>query len=508
MDNLLKIYEHSEHLQTILEPNDVEKNINDILKQEFNILNLNITYEKYIEYLLNLTNDDNDYNKIQFTEENIAQHCTLYDYFLFNNQYDFLDFVFDTHISKQHIFYDKLYLNQPFNNFILLKISKENDVDNETFKYIFETNENICNEIITLCSEHIEQNLLNRCLNITDLNICNNKKITNVNHLKFLINLNISWECGVDQKGILQLKFIKKLNACDNNKITNINHLLFLEELDMSFNCGIIQKEISSNLNIVNLHTNNFDNTFLHFKDPLCRDYDCNNNDTYFNTLLKIHNKSEELQSKLRNKILYGSDGINALLRIKQFDIEHVLHKKGPNYRSELGENMEKHELYFKCLVYLTYGYKNIKYTSLNIRCYAMLSEYFMFDDQHEFFDFIIDKYIKRNMFYDKLYYDSVFQFHLLNVLCRKNDISNNTIAYIFETDENTCKKVLEINSQHISQKLLDKCVNMLSLNICNNNKITNVKCLKSLSELTVSNNCRINLNDISQKIVVTKLNE
>ena len=488
-DNLLKIYKHSEHLQTILDEEDVEKNISDILKQEYNMLNLNITYEKYIEYLLNLTNndddddDDNNYNNIQFTEENIAQHCTLYDYFLFNNQRDFLDFVFDTHISKQHIFYDKLYLNQPFHNFLLLKISKKNDINNETFKYIFETDKTICNEITILYSEHIEQKLLNNCINITCLNICDNEKITDVNHFKLLVDLNISWDCGVDQKGIEQLLNIKKLNASDNNKITCINHLLFLKELDMSFNCGIDKNNISPVLNITNLNLE-------------CNDDDVKRKMSYIDKIFNIYHTSFYLQNMVEDNANFD-------------DIDEVCKITYPKLNLNIS-----YLQYIEYLFNLTHNFKNIRYTEKNIWKYVVLCDYFMLDIQEIFSNYVIDEYIfKHNKFYNELCCDNKFSTTvlnsiILNKLSKKNNISNNTFKYIFVLNINMCKKIISLYSQHIEQNLLDKCINITKLNICNNDKITNIKCLSFLKELNVSDNCQINLNDISQDIIVTKLNE
>ncbi len=254
MFDLLKIQKSSIYLQNILEDEEnIEKNIgekiNVLLKQSHEQLKLNITYEIFIEYLLNLINN---YVNTQYTEENILQYIILSDYFQLNIQDEFFNFVIDKYIFKQNIFYNELYLYNPINYYILDKFSKTNDIDNNTFKYIFEINENICCEIKILNTQCIEQNLLNKCVNIVDLNIFNNSHVNDVNHLQQLEKLNISCGylntgCGVDQNGISKLLFVKVLNVWNNRKITDVNHLLLLENLNISSSdCGVDQNGISA----------------------------------------------------------------------------------------------------------------------------------------------------------------------------------------------------------------------------------------------------------------------
>ena len=62
----------------------------------------------------------------------------------------------------------------------------------------------------------IEQN---KYKNVEKLNIDDNEKIKNVNHMKkTLKKLNCNWNCGIDQNGISELNLIA-LYAYDNEKI-------------------------------------------------------------------------------------------------------------------------------------------------------------------------------------------------------------------------------------------------------------------------------------------------
>jgi len=87
----------------------------------------------------------------------------------------------------------------------------------------------------------LNQNGISKLKNITKLNIGNNPKISNVNHLINLINLNADgfiWKCGLDQNGISELKNITELNVSGNSKISNVNHLINLINLNASQHCG------------------------------------------------------------------------------------------------------------------------------------------------------------------------------------------------------------------------------------------------------------------------------
>jgi hypothetical protein len=59
--------------------------------------------------------------------------------------------------------------------------------------------------------------------NLEELYASNNEKIKNVNHLIKLKILDCSYDCGIDQEGIKDLKLIEKLYALGNKKIQSIN---------------------------------------------------------------------------------------------------------------------------------------------------------------------------------------------------------------------------------------------------------------------------------------------
>src|SRR5438270_13500462 len=56
---------------------------------------------------------------------------------------------------------------------------------------------------------------------VNSLNANNNKKITNVSMIKSLKKLNASYNCGIDQNGIVGLDLVE-LNAGYNGKIKNV----------------------------------------------------------------------------------------------------------------------------------------------------------------------------------------------------------------------------------------------------------------------------------------------
>ena len=97
-------------------------------------------------------------------------------------------------------------------------------------------------KLINLCKENydnlkirklnhrkITQNILyqKKYDSLEILNVSDNSKIFDVSHLKnTLIELNCSYFCAINQKGIQQLTKLKKLNAWNNSKITDVNHFL------------------------------------------------------------------------------------------------------------------------------------------------------------------------------------------------------------------------------------------------------------------------------------------
>jgi len=62
-------------------------------------------------------------------------------------------------------------------------------------------------------------------LNLERLQIYDNSKITNANHMTKLKELDASDNCGIDDGGIKNLN-LKKLNVYNNTKITNVNHIV------------------------------------------------------------------------------------------------------------------------------------------------------------------------------------------------------------------------------------------------------------------------------------------
>ena len=289
MQNLLKIYQKSIYLQNLLtdvNQNNFAENLIELFKKIFDILNLDISYELFIQYLLDLTHN---YKNIFFTNQNIYQYIVLANYFQFDITNDLFNHIVVEYIFKQNIFYNKLFTCNEINQCILNKFEK-NKINDNAIQYVFKINKNICNEIKILDASYITQNTLNKCKNVTELYIeCNddigqvnnlqqlqklciinkikdfgiynygisqtfnikklylpnNTKITNINHLQLLEDLDISGNINsIGQHGVSQLLFIKILNAQDNPSINNINHLQLLEYVDISLNCGIDQNGI------------------------------------------------------------------------------------------------------------------------------------------------------------------------------------------------------------------------------------------------------------------------
>ena len=73
---------------------------------------------------------------------------------------------------------------------------------------------------------------------IKKLNVCDNYKVTNVNHMTNLKILGALGDCGIDDNGIKDLNLIE-LDAGYNPRIKNINHMTNLRKLDASGICGI-----------------------------------------------------------------------------------------------------------------------------------------------------------------------------------------------------------------------------------------------------------------------------
>jgi hypothetical protein len=75
--------------------------------------------------------------------------------------------------------------------------------------------------------------------NLLIINSYSNEKITNLNRFKKLTEINITWNCGVDDVGICELENLLIINAFDNQKITNLNRFKKLTEINIGFDCGV-----------------------------------------------------------------------------------------------------------------------------------------------------------------------------------------------------------------------------------------------------------------------------
>ncbi len=223
LENLLRIRKASAYLQDILtDTHEINKNINKLLnqiyivdfKKEFKCGHLFISYEFFINCILKLLCD---YKNIRYSGNSIVLYAKLVDYLQLNIKHEFFNYIVDLYIFDENVLYDKIYPCNAINLCILDKFSKENDINNETFRYIFDINNDICNEIKILNSKYISQNLLNRCKNIVSLDISNNRKITNVNHLEFLDELNVYGFCGINKKYLSEF-CVMHLNKINNSK--------------------------------------------------------------------------------------------------------------------------------------------------------------------------------------------------------------------------------------------------------------------------------------------------
>ena len=71
------------------------------------------------------------------------------------------------------------------------------------------------------------------CIRLKSLNARYNPKITTVNHLANLEELDASGNCGINDTGIVNCICLKELDAHNNPKIINIDHLVNLEYFDI-----------------------------------------------------------------------------------------------------------------------------------------------------------------------------------------------------------------------------------------------------------------------------------
>ncbi|ARF12313.1 hypothetical protein Klosneuvirus_4_128 [Klosneuvirus KNV1] len=91
---------------------------------------------------------------------------------------------------------------------------------------------------------------------IIKLNANYNKKITNVNYLTHLKELDVYWLSGIGDEGIKDCD-LTILGANRNSKIKNVNHMKHLKELYASGECGISDNGIKEcDLVILNAYNN------------------------------------------------------------------------------------------------------------------------------------------------------------------------------------------------------------------------------------------------------------
>ena len=95
-----------------------------------------------------------------------------------------------------------------------------------------------------------------RNINLEKLIAYDNPKITNVNHMTNLKELNAGGNCGINNEGISCVN-LEVFDASFNRKITNVNHMSNLKVLDASYNCGIDdQGIINVNLEVLDAESN------------------------------------------------------------------------------------------------------------------------------------------------------------------------------------------------------------------------------------------------------------
>jgi len=99
---------------------------------------------------------------------------------------------------------------------------------------------------------------ISKLTNLTKLNINNNREIKNINAFLNLRTLDVSERCGVDDEGLSQLTNVTDLNVKNNFKITDVNHMINLQILNISGGYKINDKGISSLVNLTELKIDNY----------------------------------------------------------------------------------------------------------------------------------------------------------------------------------------------------------------------------------------------------------
>ena len=95
-------------------------------------------------------------------------------------------------------------------------------------------------KLIAVGSCGIDDDIIKK-IDVEVLNVSNNPKVTDVNHMKKLKTLHAFGYCGIDNDGIKNIN-LKILVADYNLKITSINHMTNLEEFYALGNCRAVPK--------------------------------------------------------------------------------------------------------------------------------------------------------------------------------------------------------------------------------------------------------------------------
>ena len=152
-----------------------------------------------------------------------------------------------------------------------------NDINEDVLKVICQNSKNWveCVKILLLVSKTFHQSItliiqedccdfkyhhnfiLSKCINIQELNLECNKKITNdgIKNLTHLTNLNLYWNKKITNDGIVHLTHLTHLNLYRNKKITNegIMHLTTLTSLCLKCSYNITNDGIMNLTNLTNL---------------------------------------------------------------------------------------------------------------------------------------------------------------------------------------------------------------------------------------------------------------
>ena len=120
-------------------------------------------------------------------------------------------------------------------------------------------------EELNACNDSgINQNGIRDVTWLIKLDVSNNTKITDVNHMTKLEELGAcyNWENrgdgGLDQNGIKNVTSLRILNVWENKSITDVNHMTKLEELNAGGSCGIDQNGLygATSLRILDIINN------------------------------------------------------------------------------------------------------------------------------------------------------------------------------------------------------------------------------------------------------------